>query len=434
MPASTAHTVIATLVLLAVVALVIARPRGLDVAWPAGVGALVVLFTGILSFSQLGHLFGDVWDACVTLIALFMLSEALDSNGFFTWASLHLARRARGSGRRLYLLVLALTTLTAALLANDGAVLMLTPIYARLMVRIYRREHWLPFLFAAGFFADAMSAIFIPSNLTNIIIADANGLSFLRFFLRMLLPMLAAFVAAGAAFAVRFRRRLATRYDSQNLEEPATALKSHAAFIWGWIALGLLLVGYVVGGERHLPVSVIAAPIALLMVVVVRVHRLRNVIPLARRAPWNILIYALGMFVVITGAYQSAVLTFITHPWQHAIAASSTPVGLLATGGLAALLAAAFNNLPATLVGVLVLRATSHAGGLAVYAIVLGVDIGPKLTPFGSLATLLWLGILDRNGIHITWGEFVRENWWVTIVTLLAALLGLLASGLIVHP
>src|SRR5262249_37635754 len=172
------------------------RPRGLSVAWPAGAGAVIMLLSGILSFAQISHLFGDIWDACLTLIALFMLSEALDSNGFFTWAALHLARQARGSGWRLYLSIVFLTAGITALLANDGAILMLTPIFARLMVRVYKnkRDNWLPFIFAAGFFADAMSGIFIPSNLTNIIIADANNLSFLPFFLWMLLPMFAALI------------------------------------------------------------------------------------------------------------------------------------------------------------------------------------------------------------------------------------------------
>jgi arsenical pump membrane protein len=434
MPASSVHSAIVGVVLVTVLALIITRPRGLHVAWPAGIGALIVLAAGLLSFSQLGHVFGDIWDACATLIALFLLSEALDSNGFFTWAALHLARQARGSGWRLYLVMLLLTTGITALLANDGAILMLTPIFARLMQRIYKRDTWLPFILAAGFFADALSAILIPSNLTNIIIADANTLSFLHFFLRMLLPMCAAFLAGGAAFALRFRHRIAARYDYLEIEEPVTALKSRSVFVWGWAALGMLLVGYVVGGEFHLPVSLVAGPVALLMVLVVKLNKLSDVIPLAVRAPWSILVYALGMFVIITAAYQSAVLTFITHPWQQSVMTHAGPGDVVFAGSLAALLSAAVNNLPATLVGVLVLRTVRQPGMLAIYAIVLGVDIGPKLTPFGSLATLLWLGSLKRNGIHISWGEFMRENWWVTLITLAAALAGLLITGLIVHP
>lgn len=93
-----------------------------------------------------------------------------------------------------------------------------------------------------------------------------------------------------------------------------------------------------------------------------------------------------------------------------------------------ALLAAAVNNLPAALIGVLALRSMPQPAPMAIYATMLGVDIDPKLTPFGSLATLLWLGILAKQGIHISWGRYLRENWWVAAVVLGAAFAGLLIS------
>jgi len=102
--------------------------------------------------------------------------------------------------------------------------------------------------------------------------------------------------------------------------------------------------------------------------------------------------------------------------------------GTLLVGGTLALLSASTNNLPATLVGVLVLHTVEKPGLLAIYAMTLGVDIGPKLTPYGSLATLLWLGILARHGIRISWWQYVHENWWITLITLMAALSGLLVT------
>ncbi len=421
--------IIAAIALVGVLALVISRPGGLDVAWPAGVGAALLIVVGLLSPARLGQIFGDVWDAAATLIALFLLAEALDSNGFFNWAALWLARYARGSGWRLYGVTLLLTAGVTALLANDGAILMLTPIYARLMVRIYPRTKGLPYIFALGFFADALSGIFIPSNLTNIIIADAHHLSFLTVAEWMALPTLAAFIAGGVAFAWRFRREIALPYDAEALADPATAIKDRRVFWWGWGALAYLVVGYLVGGQAHLPVSLIAGSAALGMLAVVRWHRLSAVRTMVAHAPWGILIYALGMFVVITAAFATGVLGFITRPWQGAVAHGGT----LVAGGLAALLAAAVNNLPATLIGVLVLRGVPHASLAALFGIIIGVDIGPKLTPFGSLATLLWLGILARNGIRISWGRFVRENWWVTLVVLAAAFAGLALTSALIH-
>lgn len=424
----TAEAILAGGVLLAVLALVVARPCGLDVAWPAGIGALVVLAFGLLSPAALGTIFGDVWDAAATLIALFLLSEALASNGFFEWAALHLARLARGSGPRLYVLVLLLTTGVTALLANDGAVLMLTPIFVVLLGKIHPEERLrLPYLFAAGFFADALSILFLPSNLTNIILADATHLSFARSAAWMFLPAVAVFCAAGAAFAVRFRGELRAPYALAALGDPAAAIRDRVVFWAGWATLGGLVVGYIIGGERHLPVSLVAGTGALAMLTLVGLRRLRSVRRVVAAAPWSILVYALGMFVVITAAFDAHALASLTHPLRLAVApATGNPV---VAGGLLALLAALANNLPATLVGVLALRTAHAVGHTAIYALMLGVDIGAKLTPFGSLATLLWLGILRRHGIVISWGRYLRENWWVTLLALAAAFAGLLAAS-----
>lgn len=416
------QSAVAAVILVATLALVVIRPRRLNVAWFAGGGALLALALGLLSAHALLTIGRDTWDAAATLVALFILSESLDANGFFDWAALRLALVANGSGVRLYALALLLTAATAALLANDGAVLMLTPIFARLLTTIYpERKQQLPYLFAVGFLADAMSALFVPSNLTNIILADANGLSFARVAVWMALPMLAVFVVAGGAFGLRFRRSLVKPYDVATLAAPTSAVRDALLFRVGWVALGGLVVGYIIGGELGLPVSMIAGAAALAMLILTQARGVRGAGASLRAAPWSVLIYAIGMFVVITAAYDAQTLRFLTEPLTRLVSQPSGSGAAVAAGSLLGLLAAAVNNLPAALIGVLTLRAAGHVHHIAIYAIMLGVDIGPKLTPFGSLATLLWLGILERNGVHISWSHFVRENWWVTLLTLAAA-------------
>ncbi len=418
--------------LVVVLGCVVVRPRGLSVSWPAGIGAVLAVLLGLLSPSALAAIFGDTWDAAATLIALFLLAEALNSNGFFTWAALHLARVARGSGWRLYLLMLVLTVAVTALLANDGAVLMLTPIFAVLLTHIYPAErNRLPFIFAAGFFADAMSGLFVPSNLTNIIVADATHLSFARVAVWMALPTLAAFLAGGAAFALRFRSRLGKQYDLALVGSPEKAIHDWPTFWAGWGAIVWLVVGYIVGGELHLPVSLVAASAALAMLLLVQARHLRPLGDILTAAPWNILVYALGMFVVITAAFDTHVLDMLTQLLRINAGANAGPEGAIFAGVVLALLSSAVNNLPATLIGVLALHTVGHIAQMAIYAMLLGVDIGPKLTPFGSLATLLWLGILRRHGIEISWGQYLRENWWVVLVVLGAAFGGLLVANIL---
>lgn len=134
---------------------------------------------------------------------------------------------------RLYALTLLLTTAVAALLANDGAVLMLTPIFARLLMKSHTdRRLQLPYIFVVGFFADAMSGLFVPSNLTNIIIADANGLSIARVALWMALPTTAAFAIAGAAFALRFRASLTATFDAAAMGAPVAMYGSSERAGW----------------------------------------------------------------------------------------------------------------------------------------------------------------------------------------------------------
>ncbi len=423
---------LAAFLLLAVLLCVVIRPWGLPVVWPAAIGALLALVTGLVPFNGLVTIFLDTWDASLTLIALCLLSEALNSNGFFSWAALYVARLAQGSGLKLYILFVFLTVVTTALLANDGAVLILTPIVATLLVKIYRKETtWLPFIFAVGFLADATSTLLIPSNLTNIILANAVDLRFLHFAIWMILPTFLAALIAGLCFAFRFRSSLRERYNVQALEQPASAVLDRVTFWVSRIALFLLVGGYIVGGQLNVPVALIAVPIALIMVLVVQYRSVSTVGAIFKAAPWDIVFYALGMFVVITVAYYAHVLTFVTNALFYFLQPASGFWGVVSAGGILALLSAGANNLPATLIGVLVLKAMTSFNHLGLYALVIGVDIGPKLTPYGSLATLLWLGILRQRGIHISWGGYLKEMWWVTLLTLGAAFGGLFLVGLL---
>jgi arsenical pump membrane protein len=247
----------------------------------------------------------------------------------------------------------------------------------------------------------------------------------------MFFPTLAAFIVGGLCFALRFRKDLRLPYDWQKLEEPGKSITDQFLFWASWVALGTLVVGYIIGGEKHWPISFIAGPVAIVMLALAKVRKTRRIRVILRSAPWHILIYALGMFVVITAAFNHGTLAFLTTPLHSMVAVNAGTWANLSAGGILALLAAAVNNLPATLIGVLVLRSVRAPSLMAISAIILGVDIGPKFTPFGSLATLLWLGILERQKIHISWGKYLKENWWVTLLVLCAALAGLVLSQMV---
>lgn len=412
------------LLLLVVVGLVVLRPGRLNPAWIAGAGGLAALAAGFASPQDLQAILAQSYDAALTLAALFLISESLDSNHFFDWAADKMTRLSDGSGRRLLFSLLLLTTLTSILLANDGAVLMLTPIFAALLKKLFpdRPAAWLPHLIATGFFADAMSAVLIPSNLTNIMLAQALKLNFLDSFLRLALPSLAAFMVGFAYFNWRYRQELATPLRRKQAPGPKP-LRDHFAFKASWVAFALLLIGYTVGGFWHLPVSVIALPVALAMLLIVDSRKLRPISASIRAAPWSIMVYAFGMFVLVNAAVSTPALAWFVSRLQ-AYATTADPLQAAAgVGGLLSLAAAAVNNLPATLLGAFSLSALPRLNEVAPYAAILGVNIGAKLTPYGSLATLLWLDILARRGIKVSWWTYLRENLLPTFLVLGSAVL-----------
>ncbi|HWS84983.1 MAG TPA: ArsB/NhaD family transporter [Ktedonobacteraceae bacterium] len=435
---------VAGLVILAVVLLgVIWRPRtlwwpdGMPVFIPAAVGAVLAVVLGLVGLPILVTIVWRVWDASFTLIGLFVLAAALEANHFFEWAALRVAHVAGGSPRRLYVLICLLTIVVTVFLGNDGAILGITAIVVKLVKKTFPKEQriWWPYIFAAGFLADAFSGFLVPDNLTNIIVASTYHLPFVLFMLQMSLPMILTAVVVIDCFAFRFRSALFNdkiSYNAALLENPASVLQDRLIFKVTCGALVVLIVGHlVIGGLFHQPVSFVVVPVALVVLGFVHFRGLRLAHEIVFTAPWEVLVYALGMFVVITAAMTSGVIAMFLSiaPLHGLIAGQKSLTGLFVTGGILAVLSALTNNLPATLAGVLLLGTVQKPAMLAIYAIIIGVDVGPKLTPYGSLATLLWMGILKREGAEISWGRCFKENWPVAVCALVAALLGLQVVG-----
>ncbi len=458
-------------------------PKGMPVFIPAGVGAVLALVVGLVVLPQLMTIFSRVWDASFTLIGLFMLAAALETNHFFEWAALRLARIAGGSPWRLYLLMCLLTIAVTVFLGNDGAILGMTAIVVKLVKKTFPKtvdeptlsgelavqvvkpvkktlpemgsillmpiarprgngqsvrktlpkaeNIWWPYIFATGFLADAFSGFLVPDNLTNIIVASTYHLPFIDFMLQMSLPMVFAASIAILFFALRFRSVLfngKVRYNPADLEEPASVLKDMLIFRVSCGALFVLIVGHlVIGGVFHQPVSFVVVPVALIVLVFMHFRRITFVHEILFAAPWDVLVYALGMFVVITAVMTPGVISvFLSIPPLNAlITGQRTGIGIFVTGWILGGLSAVTNNLPATLAGVVLLETAKKTSMLAIYAVILGVDVGPKLTPYGSLATLMWMSILRRQGVEISWGQCFKENWWVAALALTASLFGL---------
>jgi len=412
--------------------LVIWQPRGLGIGWSALIGAGLALATGVVHPHDIADVWQVVWNATAAFIAIIVISLVLDASGFFEWAALHVARLAGGRGRLLFALVILLGALVSAFFANDGAALILTPIVMAMLAALgYGAAATLAFVMAAGFIADAASLPLTVSNLVNIVSADFFGIGFDRYASVMVPVNLAAVAASLVVLFLVFRRDIPVRYDPAHVRNPAEAIRDPATFRAGWVVLVLLLAGFFGLEPLGVPVSAVAAAgAAILLAVAARGHVIstRRVL---REAPWQIVIFSLGMYLVVYGL-RNAGLTDAIAGLLERFAQGGVWTASLGTGFLAAILSSIMNNLPATLVGALSIHAADVNGVVReamIYANVIGCDLGPKITPIGSLATLLWLHVLAKKGFTITWGAYCRIGL-ITTVPVLAVTLAALALRL----
>jgi len=410
------------------IALVIWQPKGLGIGWSALGGAAIALLVGVVSLSDVPVVWGIVWNATATFVAIIIVSLLLDEAGFFEWAALHVARWGRGHGRRLFVLIVLLGAAVSALFANDGAALILTPIVIAMLRALgYKDKATLAFVMAAGFIADTASLPLIVSNLVNIVSADFFRIGFADYASVMVPVDLASIAATLVALLLFFRRDIPASYDVAQLRTPGDAIRDHATFKAGWVVLALLLAGFFLLEPLGVPVSAVAAAGAvLLLIIAARGHVIQTRKVLAG-APWQVVIFSLGMYLVVYGLRNAGLTDYLASLLDRT-AQGGVWGAAFGTGIIAALLSSVMNNMPTVLLGALSIDATHATGAIKeamIYANVIGCDLGPKITPIGSLATLLWLHVLGQKGIRIGWGYYFKVGATLTIPVLLVTLAAL---------
>lgn len=419
---------VALSIFIATLTLVIWQPRGLGIGWSAALGAAVALLSGVVQLSDIPVVWHIVWNATATFIAVIIISLLLDEAGFFEWTALHVARWGGGQGRWLFVLIVLLGACVAALFANDGAALILTPIVMAMLVALgFSAAATLAFVMAAGFIADVASLPLVVSNLVNIVSADFFKIGFSEYAVVMIPVNIAAIVSALAVLMLYFRHDIPRHYDINQLKQPRTAIRDVTTFRVGWAVLLLLLIGFFGLEPLGIPVSVTAAVCAILLLVVAARGHVISTRKVIRDAPWQIVVFSLGMYLVVYGLRNQG-LTAEIAVWLDRFAAGGIWGAAFGTGFLTALLSSVMNNMPTVLVGALSIDATQATGVVReamIYANVIGSDLGPKITPIGSLATLLWLHVLAGKGMAITWGYYFKVGIVLTVPVLAVALAAL---------
>jgi arsenical pump membrane protein len=416
--------VLAIGVFLATLVFVIWQPRGLQIGTSAVIGAIVALAVGVVSITDVWMVTSIVWDATLAFIGIILLSMVLDEIGFFEYSALKMARLSGGNGHLMFVYMLILGALVSALFANDGAALILTPIVLAKMKHLKMNPVAVfAFLMAGGFIGDSASNPLVISNLTNIVTAGYFEIGFWKYAKTMALPNLLSIIASIVVLWLFFRKDIPSRIDITQLSTPESAIKNMMMFRLSWWFLALLMAGYFIGDAYHLPISVFALGGALVFLAIATYYKASKPLLTIKAAPWQVVWFSIGLYVVVYGLKNGGLTTYLAGLITQMESMGSV-YAVIGTGFLSAILSSVMNNMPTVMVMDI---AIAEAGNSALaYANILGCNLGPKMTPIGSLATLLWLHVLAQKGVKIGWGEYMKVGLVITPPVLLAALIGLL--------
>lgn len=466
---------------------ILRRPFGFTIWVYSSVGAVAVITLGFVNLSDLRFIFSLIWDSSLALIALIIISLCLQSLGFFErliFYTLKLCQNAKISGKIqvktpnlhaqnalnasvnsptqnatatnsatllgksaeqntliinakvLFIALCLLCALCSSVLANDGAILIFTPLVLGLFLRAKKADLGLviAFLFAVSFICDSSSNALIISNLTNIITANFYHIGFADFAKTMLLPNLLALLCALILFLLVFRRALR---ENLHFRTPATPKLSSKFFAFYLVFLGLFVGSFFISREFALPLSVNCLIFALILLGILWRKSRQKATNALKNAPFGIIIFVFGLFVVVFALSKLEIQPFIA-TFFNTISQGEF-ISIFGTGLASALGASIFNNLPMVLFGNLAINdffanaqnLTQAEFALAtpqqnlIYAHLLGCNIGSKLTPIGSLCTLLWLSLLAKKGIKMSFAQYFAYSLIFTLPVLFGALFGL---------
>ncbi|ELX4820782.1 arsenic transporter [Campylobacter upsaliensis] len=404
------------------------RPFNLPLWVYSSLGAAFCVGFGIVSLSDVAFVWGIVWDSTFSLVGLIIFALSLEKLGFFEVLA-HYTLRLSTHKQTLHLqtwkffvFIGVLASVLATFFSNDGAILILTPLIIALLTHIenvkFSRSPLIIFLLFVGFMSDFASNTFIFSNLTNIITADFFTITFIDFALAMALPQLFVILATLVLFWILFTRKLPKTLEfkvhTQALPKPSITLFC--------FALTLLLLFGIIGGEKFgFALCVFTLGVAFLSTLCgILTHKIA-LKQMLKLAPLGIVAFSLGLFIVVFGLNNMGLVGLLAEGLKHCdtlpLFAQIFSVGISSSLG-----SSVINNLPMVMLGDLALKDSSNA---LIFAHLLGCNVGAKLTPIGSLATLLWLFSLKRYGISISFLQYMLVALLIVPFVLFFGLLGL---------
>lgn len=414
------------------------RPRGINEAIPATIGAIVVLISGSVSLTELGTIMQTISGAAITIMATIVMAIVLESFGFFNWVAEKLAEKAKGSGIRLFWYVNLLCFLMTLFFNNDGSILITTPILVMLLNNMDLKNHQkIPYLLSGGLIATASSAPIGVSNIVNLIALKIVNMSLYAHTAMMFVPATLGLLLLVGLLFLRFKKDLPkvipTKVTGLSLpsyhplkqssmygtgKDRSKFMRNILLFVFA-VRISLFFASFV-----SIPVSVMAV-IGSLVLLGWRWMYLK--IPpgdMLKKTPWYIIIFAFSMYVIIYGLNNIGLTEWLIEFMRPLVSGSLLHSSVM-MGLLLSVLSNIFNNHPALMIGTLTLMNMDLdllSLKVSYLANVIGSDMGALLIPMGTLATLMWMHIVRRGKVKITWWEYIKVTAVVIPPTVLFTL------------
>jgi arsenical pump membrane protein len=391
------------------------RPFGWPEAIWALAGALALTLSGLVPWPDAVRAVARGRDVYLFLAGMMLIAEMARQEGLFAHVAARAVVLARGSSRRLFALVFGVAAAVTIVLSNDATAVVLTPAVLA-VTRAARLANPLPWLYACALIANAASFVLPISNPANLVVFGERMPPLAEWLARFALPSLLAIVATYAA--LRWQQRAALEQPiERSIEVPAL---SSAARLVAW-ATGLAVVALLAASALGADLGLVTCAAALAALAALAVQRRRVPWPVFGHVAWSVLPLVAGLFVLVAAIERTGVLASLAALLARQSALWSAASTALAAGVVVALMTNAVNNLPAGLFAGAVVAAAPLPRPLA-DAVLIGVDLGPNLSITGSLATILWLVALRREGLEVSFADFLRVGIVVMPPALLLAL------------
>jgi arsenical pump membrane protein len=412
MPQLAAHTLLITIVAASILLMLLRLRNIAEVYWVGG-GALLLVVTRLIPLSLAGHAIAKGTDVYLFLAGMMLLSEIAREQGVFDWIASVAVHHARSSGPRLFALLYLSGVAVTVCLSNDATAIVLTPAVLASVRRA--RVNPLPFLFACAMIANAASFVLPISNPANLVVFH-NGMPPLsRWLAAFLLPSLLSIVTTYIVLRLCFRRELTSAVDASS--EPVALTTDGKLVLLGLaFVVAVLLTASAFGEDLGLPTFV--AAVAITAVLLIRTRS--NPVPILKQISWSTIALVAALFILVEAVESIGGLNFTQHALlaaQHLVA----PVAALTVGFTVAIANNLVNNLPLGLIAANTLTLT-HTQGLLRDVTLIAIDLGPNLSVTGSLATILWLLALRREGLNVTFLDFLKVGLLAMPVALLASI------------